>query len=147
MFSLSLQRFGFFVLGSWILGLWFLGGLLSNAAVASAKPAQSQGVLSEVADRAEQRRDPTQPPGVPGRARADYSAAKGNRQIPVLTSILLSSERRLAVINDTLVREGGVVAGMTLVRVGKDEVQLQGKNQTQALVLRLAKPNIEKDYR
>ena len=95
-----------------------------------------------------QPRDPTQPPGAPSRrTNSGRSETQGKLNTPVLTSILLSDERRLAVIDDKLVREGELVAGMTLVRVSKDEVQLQGGKHTRPLVLRLPKSDIGKDYR
>lgn len=121
--------------------------VVGRAAVASTSTSLAQPVAA-VIPLVVQPRDPTQPPGAPKpKARSAGVEAKSRSKEPVLSSILLSDERRLAVINNKLVREGGQVAGMTLVRVGKDEVQLQGKNQARPLVLRLPKSNIGKDYR
>jgi len=95
-------------------------------------------------------RDPAQPPGQslgPVAVVGTNATATARARVPVLTSILLSEDRRLAVINDKLVREGGRIAGMTLVRVGKDAVQLRISKRDPLLVLRLPKSNIGKEYR
>ncbi len=134
--------------GASVLILGFAVGLtVGRVAIASTAPSLAQPV-AVVIPLAAQRRDPTQPPGAPKlKAPSAGAEMKSKPKKPVLSSILLSDERRLAVINNKLVREGGQVAGMTLVRVGKDEVQLQGKNHARSLVLRLPKSNIGKDYR
>lgn len=124
-----------------------LGIVVGSTAMASTTPSLVQPVAA-VIPLAAQPRDPTQPPGTP-KPKVNKAGVKikSKPKTPVLSSILLSDERRLAIIDNKLVREGGRVAGMTLVRVGKDEVQLQGKNQARPLVLRLPKSNIGKDYR
>lgn len=129
-----------------IFGLFF-GLVIGSPVVAATTPNLVQPVAAVITLTA-QPRDPTQPPGTPKpKASGVSTVIKSKPKEPVLSSILLSDKRRLAVINNKLVREGGRVAGMTLVRVGKDEVQLQGKNQARPLVLRLPKSNIGKDYR
>ena len=95
-----------------------------------------------------QPKDPTQPPTAQRpRAPSSNPAAAPKLKLPVLSSILTSNERKLAVINGKLVREGDLVAGMRVVQVAKDEVQLKSSKQARALVLRLPKSNIGKDYR
>lgn len=136
-----------FKLGIQLVFVLALGLLVASAAVASTTLGAVKSTAA-VIPLAAQPRDPTQPPGAP-KPQTNSKAVEIKRKpkSPVLSSILLSDERRLAVINNKLVREGGRVAGMTLVRVGKDEVQLQGKLRARPLVLRLPKTNIGKDYR
>lgn len=126
------------IASSLLLLCWFCGVLAANT------PAPS---TIDFAVRV-QPKDPTQPPGRAHRQVVSNGVVVSKQMaIPKLTSILTSDERRLAVINGKLVREGESVAGMRVVRVAKDEVQLQSNKQAQALVLRLPKSNIGKDYR
>lgn len=63
--------------------------------------------------------DPTRPPpslGVGGQAERPFD----------LTSTLVSPRRRVAVINGQVVREGGRIDGMTVVRIRADRVILDG---------------------
>lgn len=77
--------------------------------------------------------DPTRPPGYGG---------DGQFQRPWnLTSILVSPRRRLAVINGEVVREGGRIDGMTVIRIRDDRVILKGLGgrETVPLVVRPVK--------
>lgn len=127
-----------FLASSLLLLCWCCGLVAANTATPS-----SADFAGQV-----QPKDPTQPPGN-ARRQVVSNGVVVNKPVavPKLSSILTSDERRLAVINGKLVREGESVAGMRVIRVAKDEVQLQSNKQAQALVLRLPKSNIGKDYR
>lgn len=76
-------------------------------------------------------RDPTRPPGAAG-----VRIATGERAVPAggleLQSILISPERRAAVISGHVVRLGESVRGHRLVAIGEGEVVLRmdGKSRT-----------------
>ncbi|HSX83959.1 MAG TPA: hypothetical protein VLE50_01075 [Cellvibrio sp.] len=68
----------------------------------------------------ERLRDPTQP--------LSYSVSGPKAQTLVLNSILISSERKLAIINGQTLRENDVISGSNGVRIkhiSANEVQLQ----------------------
>lgn len=158
MFNLRLQGYGGLLASCLLYGSMCSPGLAITG-LAITELAKTEGGLEQTSKQfgaMTEPKDPTQPPGAARRRVASVgNAAKVKLKVPILTSILTSDQRRLAVINGKLVREGDQVAGMTLVRVSKDEVQLQARKQTQAqpqtqpqiLVLRLPKSNIGKDYR
>jgi MSHA biogenesis protein MshK len=75
--------------------------------------------------------DPTQPAGIPAAADADVE----EREVE-LTSILVSGDRRIAVINGQLVREGERVDGIAVRRIEPHAVQLDGADG--AFTLRLS---------
>lgn len=63
--------------------------------------------------------DPTRP--------ADPEMVKGgNVGLPTLTAIMISSDRRTAVINGQVVKVGDEVAGMTIISIEPNSVQLEG---------------------
>lgn len=76
-------------------------------------------------------RDPTRPPGAIG-----VRTAPGERSAPTgglrLQSILISPERRAAIISGQVVRLGESVQGYRLVAIGESEVVLRmdGKSRT-----------------
>lgn len=79
-------------------------------------------LITAAAVQAEERlRDPTRP--------LSYSVATGPKeQALVLNSILISSERKLAIINGQTLREEDVIAGsggVRIKRISANEVQLQ----------------------
>ncbi len=72
--------------------------------------------------------DPTRPPA--------YQARDGQAQRPWdLTSTLVSPRRRVAVINGRVVREGGRIDGMTVVKISAGQVILKGPGGEQAVPL------------
>ena len=93
----------------------FMATLLAFAALHSA----AQGLV-----------DPTRPPNaLPGDPEA---AAQGGTQ---LQSILISSNRRLAIINGNTVALGGMVGEAKVVRITETEVTLQKGDDTEVLKL------------
>lgn len=70
-------------------------------------------------------RDPTRPPAFFGRT-GDGATVSRNRQTEwVLQSVLLSPERRYAIINGEVLSLGGSVAGAELVAIREGEVTLR----------------------
>lgn len=66
--------------------------------------------------------DPTRPPSYP------YGGLEGARPWD-LTSTLIAPGRRVAVLNGRVVREGGRVDGMAVVKIGAGEVVLRGEGR------------------
>lgn len=86
-------------------------------------------------------RDPTTPLG-----HLTNNAISSGAQQFALNSILISPQRKLAIINGSTLREGQTVPGsanVTVLRISAQEVVLQLANQTQ--VLRLS-PSIVKRH-
>ena len=75
--------------------------------------------------------DPTRPPSAPSGSPAAQEEAAGTQ----LQSILLSSGRKVAVINGTMVPLGGMVGEAKLVRISETEVVLKKGNETEVLKL------------
>ena len=100
--------------------------LLAAAAAAAPGAAQAQALS-----------DPTRPALAPQVGAAPAPAAQG----PVLQSVLISPERRLAVIDGQTVALGGKVGSATLTSVSETEVTL--KDETGTRRLRLF-PGVEK---
>ncbi len=86
--------------------------------------------------------DPTRPPGaqsaMPGTAADAQDSAPAGTQ---LQSVLISSGRKLAVINGTTVALGGMVGEMKLVKITETEVTLKKGDETEVLKLF---PGVEK---
>lgn len=75
--------------------------------------------------------DPTRPPNAP--VGGDVSdAAPGSSQ---LQSILIASNRKLAIINGTTVALGGMVGEAKVVKITETEVTLQKGDETEVLKL------------
>lgn len=66
-------------------------------------------------------RDPTRPPAVGGKGEASKSEPSGW----VLQSVLISPERRYAIINGEIVQIGGSIAGAELIAVAAERVTLR----------------------
>jgi MSHA biogenesis protein MshK len=66
-------------------------------------------------------RDPTRPPAASGKSVAGKGGASGW----ILQSVLISPERRYAIINGEVVAIGGSVAGAELVAVAAERVTLR----------------------
>jgi MSHA biogenesis protein MshK len=74
-------------------------------------------------------RDPTQPP--PGVA--NMQAKQG--QALVVTSIIISANRRIALINGQFVKEGENIAGSKVIAIKRDYVELSSQGQKVKLYL------------
>ncbi len=86
-----------------------LPGLVALACVAFTSTAAAQTL-----------RDPTRPPAAKGSA-----AGKSEPSAWVLQSVLISPERRYAIINGEVVALGGSIAGAELVAVAEERVTLR----------------------
>lgn len=84
--------------------------------------------------------DPTQPPGASAGGAADAAPAEG----PRLQSILISPNRRVAVIGGQTVPLGGTYGEARVVRITETEVVLQTGQERQSLKLH---PEVEKRER
>ncbi len=84
--------------------------------------------------------DPTQPPGALAGGAADAAPAEG----PRLQSILISPNRRVAVIGGRTVPLGGNYGDARVVRITETEVVLQTGQERQSLRLH---PEVEKRER
>jgi MSHA biogenesis protein MshK len=76
-------------------------------------------------------KDPTLPPNVAAAAGADAVVSSG----PVLQSVLISTERRSAVIDGRQVGLGGKFGALRLVRITESEVTLEGADGWKTLKL------------
>ena len=74
--------------------------------------------------------DPTRPPNAP--VEGDAVEAPGGSR---LQSILIASNRKLAIINGTTVALGGMVGEAKVVRITETEVTLQKGDETEVLKL------------
>lgn len=87
-------------------------------------------ILTALSATAEDLRDPTRPLG--------HSVSGPREQVLVLNSVLISSERKLAIINGQTLRENDVIAGSNGVRIrhiSANDVQLQQGNRLWKLSL------------
>jgi len=100
--------------------------LLAAATVMATAIAQAQALT-----------DPTRPPSAPPAAPGAQEETTG----PRLQSILLSSGRKIAVINGTMVPLGGMVGEAKVVRITETQVVLKKGDDTEVLKLF---PGIEK---
>ncbi len=85
--------------------------------------------------------DPTRPP-----ISAPVTVVKTTQKLPRLASVLLSSERRVAVLDGRPVSEGDSHAGYEIVRIAREGVTVlspQGKR----LQLSLASNRVTKDFK
>ena len=78
---------------------------------------------------AETLRDPTQPPG------AAETGAGGEAAGPVLQAILISPDRKVAIIDGRAVALGGKVGSERLVSISETEVRLKGSEGVRSLRL------------
>jgi MSHA biogenesis protein MshK len=85
--------------------------------------------------------DPTQPPGASGAA-AD--AVSGQVEGPRLQSVLISPNRRVAVIGGQAVSLGGTYGEARVIRITETEVVLQTGQERRSLLLH---PEIQKRMR
>ena len=76
-------------------------------------------------------RDPTRPPGADARA----GRAETTRPGWILQSVLISPERRYAIINGEVVPVGGTVAGAELIAIAEERVTLRTADGTRILHL------------
>jgi MSHA biogenesis protein MshK len=88
-------------------------------------------VLAPQGAYGQQLRDPTRPPVfmVPG------GPAAARESDLVLQTVLISPERRAAIINGQLLRLGESIAGMQLMSISEGEVQLRGRGESRTLHL------------
>ncbi|XOV84054.1 MAG: hypothetical protein ACFHXK_02840 [bacterium] len=86
--------------------------------------------------------DPTRPPADV----APVAAAIARQQLPVLSSIVYSEQRRLAVINGQVFLEGQRKGGLALVEVLPDNVLVQIGQEPQ-LKLHLGSGRINKEVK
>ncbi len=84
--------------------------LLAMVLTAAASAATAQGL-----------RDPTRPPGASSRAVRGAAAQPGW----TLQSVLISPERRYAIINGEVVPVGGTVAGAELIAIAEERATLR----------------------
>ena len=94
--------------------------------------------LAAASARAQALADPTRPPNAPTPGETQESAGAAG---PQLQSILISSGRKLAMINGTTVPLGGTLGEAKVVRITETEVTLQRGDETEVLKLF---PGIEK---
>ena len=94
--------------------------MMAAATVAAMAGAQAQALT-----------DPTRPPS----ATAGAPASQQDASTTQLQSILLSSGRKLAVINGNMVRLGGMVGEARVVRISETEVVLKKGDETEVLKL------------
>lgn len=80
---------------------------------------------------AQQMRDPTRPPSFV----APAGTAAVRESDLVLQTVLISTERRAAIINGRLLRLGENIAGMQLMSISESEVQLRGRGESRTLHL------------
>ena len=80
------------------------------------------GVGAQPLSAAQDLRDPTRPPAI---ARTAGAAGSIERSGWNLQSVLISPERRYAIINGTVVQLGGAIAGAELVAVAEASVTLR----------------------
>lgn len=79
--------------------------------------------------------DPTKP--------SYYQSDKAKKTTLQLSSVLWSDQRRVAIINGKALSEGDVIAGATVVKIDKQQVQI---NQNGVLVkLKLRRPTIKRE--
>jgi MSHA biogenesis protein MshK len=86
--------------------------------------------------------DPTRPPLV----RATGSAAASIEQLPILSSIVYSEKRRLAVVNGHLLSEGESKEGIALLHVAPDNVRVRLGGASQ-ITLRMSSGLIKKELK
>ena len=86
--------------------------------------------------------DPTAPPA----DRIIASVPTGVQQVPVLSSIVYSDQRRLAVINGQVFLEGQSKGGLALVEVSADNVLVQVAPEEQ-ITLHLGSGQINKEIK
>ena len=91
-------------------------------------------------------RDPTRPPAAAGKG----SAGKVEHSGFILQSVLISPERRYAIINDEVVPVGGSVAGAELIAIAEERVTLRTREGLRVLhlfpeVTRLGAPYASQD--
>jgi MSHA biogenesis protein MshK len=91
------------------------------------------GVLMSLAVRAEVLPDPTLPPAVMA-AKLD-AASEAVSAKPVLQSVILAPNRKLAIIDGVAVRLGDHFRDARVVRITENEVLLRGTNGTETLKL------------
>ena len=92
--------------------------MMAAATVAAMAGAQAQALT-----------DPTRPPSATSGSPAAQEEAPGTQ----LQSILLSSGRKVAVINGTMVPLGGMVGEARVVRITETEVVLKKGGETEVL--------------
>jgi MSHA biogenesis protein MshK len=81
---------------------------------------------------AQQLRDPTRPPGV-GASRAGFAEAVPSDL--VLQTVLVSPERRNAIVNGRLLRVGDSISGMRVIEIRESAVVLRGPGELRTLSL------------
>jgi MSHA biogenesis protein MshK len=84
------------------------------------------------AAQAQALRDPTRPPGVSVARGVSGVASRGDL---VLQSVLISPERRAAIISGRVVRPGETVDGYRLIAIGAGEAVLRKDGQSRTLQL------------
>ena len=80
-------------------------------------------------------RDPTRPAFFPGRTGVGGIVSRGRDAEWVLQSVLLSPERRYAIINGEVLALGGSVGGAELVAIREGEVTLRSEGTLRTLRL------------
>ena len=105
---------------------------MSNRAIACMVAAAATLAMAGV--QAQALTDPTRPPGaqsaLPGSSPGAQEDARSGTQ---LQSVLISSGRKLAVINGTTVPLGGMVGEARLVKITETEVVLKKGEETEVL--------------
>lgn len=84
---------------------------------------------------AQKLRDPTRPPG--GASTVSKSGAVGSsgRSGLILQTVLISANRKSAVINGRLMSVGDTMSGYRLTKIREGEVEMKGRNGTRTLRL------------
>jgi MSHA biogenesis protein MshK len=88
-------------------------------------------LLAMAGARAQALTDPTRPPAATAGAPASGEEASGAQ----LQSILLSSRRKIAVINGNMIPLGGMVGEAKVVKISETEVVLKKGDETEVLKL------------
>jgi MSHA biogenesis protein MshK len=89
------------------------------------------GMLTAAQVNAQALVDPTRPPNAPAAGEVPGAAPGGS----LLQSILIASNRKLAIINGTTVALGGMVGEARVVRITETEVTLKKGDETEVLKL------------
>ena len=92
--------------------------------------------LTTFAIAAQQLRDPTRPPAGASKGTSTSGAAKSRaRSGMVLQTVLISEDRRVAVISGRLMSVGDTISGFRLTEIREGEVVMKKRSKTRTLRL------------
>jgi len=84
---------------------------------------------------AQKLRDPTRPPGGVSAASKSRVAESSLRSGMVLQTVLISANRKAAVISGRLMSVGDTISGFRLTKIREGEVEMKGRSGTRTLRL------------